>query len=78
MISGKITMFFFFECKEMCKKIKNYILSQYIISGTQTVNLLEINMKFVSSSSTPMIRLVSYLLNEKEIVQSFEEKKGKR
>ena len=62
----------------MCKKIKNYILSQYIISVTQTVNLLEINMKFVSSSSTPKIRLVSYLLNEKEIVQSFEEKKGKR
>ena len=37
---------------------------------------MEINMKFVSSSSTPKIRLVSYLLNEKEIVQSFEEKKG--
>lgn len=72
-------MFFFFECKEMRKKIKNYILSQCIISGTQTVNLLEINMKFVNSSSTPkIIRLVSYLLNEKEIVQSFEEKKGKR
>ena len=62
----------------MCKKIKNYILPQCIVSGTQKVNLLEINMKFVNSSSTLKLRLVSYLSNEKEIVQSFVEKRGKR